>query len=92
MRREEGGGAGRESERAVCLGATSGGGLCFSFVSPGVRKKGGGIRGREWICVVIHGRIGGRLRYDLYTLLSLPLVSEPYIAVKKKRTKNFPHP
>jgi len=41
MRREEGGGAGRESERVRCLGTTTGGGLCFSFVSPGVRKRGG---------------------------------------------------
>jgi len=41
MRREEGGGAGRESERVGCLGATSGGGLCFLLLAREYAKKGG---------------------------------------------------
>jgi len=44
------------------------------FVSPGVRKKEVGIRGREWICEMIHGRIEGRLRCDSHIPPSLPLV------------------
>ena len=43
MRREEGGGAGRDSERVGCLGATSGGGFfVFLLLAQEHAKKGGG--------------------------------------------------
>jgi len=59
-----------ESRRVGCPGATNDRVLCLSFVSMGVCKNGkGDICGGELICVVIHGKIGRRLRCDLYTLV-----------------------
>jgi len=51
---------------------------CLSLVSTGVceRERGHKLRGRERTCVATAGRIGGGLRYGLYILLSLPLVSK----------------
>jgi len=38
----------------------------FLFAQEYAKGKGD-IRGKEWICLAIGGRIGGRLRCDLYT-------------------------
>jgi len=48
MRREEGRGAGRDSERVGCLGATSGGGFfVFLLLAQEHAKKGGGAYAEE---------------------------------------------
>ena len=48
----------------------------FSLVSAGVSERERGICGGERTCVAIAGRVGGRLCYGSYVLLSLPLVSQ----------------
>ena len=48
---------------------------CHPFVSTGVNKGKGDIRGSEKTCVAIDGKIGGEIRWFIYILLSLPLVS-----------------
>jgi len=64
-------------------------GVCLSFSTTGIRKRGREyIRGRELICAAIDGRIGGRLRCELYILLSLPLVSS--VPVEKSRERANP--
>jgi len=85
----ESGRAGTESESVGCLEAVHGRSLSF-FSTTGIRKRGREyIRGRELICAAIDGRIGGRLRCELYILLSLPLVSS--VPVEKSRERaNLP--
>ena len=50
--------------------------LVFSLGSAGVRERERGICGGGRTCVAIAGRVGGGFCYDLYALLSLPLVSQ----------------
>jgi len=67
--------AGRESGRVGCSGATNSRGLCHFYFSMGACKRGKeDTRGRELIYVASYGKIGRRLRCDLYILLSLLLV------------------
>jgi len=49
-----------------------------------MEKGKGDIRGGDWICVKIHGKIGGRLRCGLYILLSLPLARESVLAIDRE--------
>jgi len=48
----------------------------FSLVRAGVRERERGICRGDKTGVAIAGRVGGRLCYGLYVLLSLPLVSQ----------------
>ena len=53
-------GYGKEPEAGRLWGAEVLCDVCLSFVSMRVLQKGkGGMRGREWTCVVMDRRIGG---------------------------------
>ena len=66
--------------------------MIFVFPQHGsLRKRMGDIRGREWICVAMDRRMGGRLRC-FYILLSRSLVSwwSDVMASEQLNEKKFP--